>query len=231
MKCPRCVQVVEPRQVQCGGCGFSIGELDEEFGNEAVVLERLADDAHCLRMREREQLEQALDGFEEAFPQLFAAIYIGVFPPMTNIRQFGFWLLNRAAVNCVDVTRPNERGILFVLDLNSKQLGVTLGYQLEPFLTEKDVSKCFRAVKPHFSEGDHALGLRKALVKLSQRLKKRSGQARRRPERFYKGRLRAPSMPNLMRVKTGVDDESHFNSERVGEAVFDEVEAGGGWEQ
>jgi uncharacterized membrane protein YgcG len=227
MKCPRCIQEVEPLHEQCGRCGFSIAELDAAMGAEAVVLERLADDAHCLRLREREMLENSLDEFEEAFPQLFAAMYIGVFPPMTSIRQFGFWLLNRAAVNCVDVTRPNDRGLLFVLDLNAKQLGVTLGYQLEPFLTQKDIDRCYRAVKPHFVEGDYALGLRKALAKLSVCLKKRSRQASRRPERFYRGRLRAPAMPNLVRVKTGADDESIYHPDRGEEAAFDEVERGG----
>ncbi|MEM7145404.1 MAG: TPM domain-containing protein [Verrucomicrobiota bacterium] len=203
MKCPRCVQELALSADSCEGCGFSIGDLDEEFGREAVVLERVEDDAHILRLRERQQLDAELDRFEQLFPQLFAAVFIGSFPPMTNIRQFGFWLLNRAAVSEVDVTRPNDRGMLFVLDLNGKQLGVSLGYQLEPFLSEREMAKCFRSAKPDFVEGDYAEAMVKMLGKITRRLKKRSRQAARHPERFYQGRVRAPAMPELVPVNAG----------------------------
>ncbi|MEM8953435.1 MAG: hypothetical protein AAGD22_04710 [Verrucomicrobiota bacterium] len=208
MKCPRCVQDLELRAGGCSGCGFSISELDDELGRESVVLDRLADDAHVLRVHERRRLEWELDRFEQLFPQLFAAIFIGVFPPMTNIRQFGFWLLNRAAVNGVDVARPNERGMLFVLDLNGKQLGVTLGYQLETFLAEKEIAKCFRVAKPDFLEGDYTTAMVKLLGRVTRRLKKRSKQAARYPDRFCRGRVCVPAMPELVRVNAGVASDS-----------------------
>ena len=46
------------------------------------------------------------------FPPLFVAIYTGSLGEIANIRQFGFWLLNRSAFEDVPVQKPNEAGIL-----------------------------------------------------------------------------------------------------------------------
>ena len=120
MKCPRCVQVIHRGAGLCPHCGFGIAEMDARHGKDNVSLRRLADVAGLMRSRERGKVQSALDGFCRRFPQLFFAVYTGSAQGGGNLRQFGFWLLNRAAFEDVPVDRPNEAGILLVIDPESK---------------------------------------------------------------------------------------------------------------
>ena len=77
-------------------------------------------------------MRKILERFEARFPQLFVSIYLGAFEELESLRQFGFWMLNRAAYVDVDLERPNENGILIVVDVNAKNAGITFGYALLP---------------------------------------------------------------------------------------------------
>ena len=183
MKCPRCVQVIHRGAAVCPHCGFGLAEVDAKHGAEEVSLRRLADVAGLIRNRERGKVSAALDRFCRKFPQLFFAVYTSS-GQGGNLRQFGFWLLNRAAFEDVPVDRPNEAGILLVIDADSKSASVTWGYTLDPFLTEEDTFQCLSRAHAYWLEGRYAEGTVRMIEQLEKVLKKRAAQARRDPERF-----------------------------------------------
>ena len=201
MKCPRCVQSVSSGREQCGRCGFQLSCLDEEFGRDVVLLDRLTDAAHCLRVRERDALSQLLDDFEEEFPQLFAAVYFGALPELTSIRQFGFWLINHAAIPSLDISKPNEQGVLIVVDLQSRVIGVTLGYMLERYVSAKDLERCLRAARTHLFAGDFHRGVTVFVRKLSHVLRKVARRARRHPEQYAPQVRPDVSPPHFTKLK------------------------------
>jgi len=184
MKCPRCVQVIHRGATVCPHCGFGLAEVDAKYGGEDVSLRRLADVAGLIRNRERGKVSAALDGFSRKFPQLFFAVYTGSGQGGGNLRQFGFWLMNRAAFEDVPVDRPNEAGILLVIDADSKSASVTWGYMLDPFLTEEDTFQCLSRAHAYWLEGRYADGTVRVIAQLEKVLKKKAAQARRDPERF-----------------------------------------------
>ncbi|MCW1887191.1 hypothetical protein OKA04_20805 [Luteolibacter flavescens] len=184
MKCPRCVQVIHRGAGLCPHCGFGIAEMDARHGSDNVSLRRLADLAGLMRNRERGKVQAALDGFCRRFPQLFFAVYTGSAQGGGNLRQFGFWLLNRAAFEDVPVDRPNEAGILLVIDPEAKSAALTWGYQLDAFLTEEDTFVCLSRAHAYFLEGHFADGTVRLVEQLGKILRKRAAQARRDPERF-----------------------------------------------
>jgi uncharacterized membrane protein YgcG len=184
MKCPRCVQVIHRGAGLCPHCGFGIAEMDARHGKDNVSLRRLADLAGLMRSRERGKVQSALDGFCRRFPQLFFAVYTGSAQGGGNLRQFGFWLLNRAAFEDVPVDRPNEAGILLVIDPEAKSAVLTWGYHLDPFLTEEDTFICLSRAHAYFLEGRFAEGTVRLVEQLGKVLRKRAAQARRDPERF-----------------------------------------------
>jgi hypothetical protein len=118
------------------------------------------------------------------FPQVFVAIYTGSLGEVSNIRQFGFWLLNRSAFEDVPVEKPNEAGILITIDPESKAAGVVFGYLLDPFLDESDTFECLSRAHAYWLEGRYADGLVRVLGHLDAVLHKRCRQARRDPEHF-----------------------------------------------
>ncbi|MGE9266569.1 MAG: TPM domain-containing protein [Verrucomicrobiales bacterium] len=161
----------------CPHCGFSMAEAEEVFGAEEVCLRKFTDSAGVLRSREREPLRMLLERFEDQFPQVFFAIYIGAFQEMPGIRRFGFWMLNRARYMDVGAGRSNEHGILLVMDVNGKEMGLTLGRGLAPFWTERLSFEVLAAGHPYLLQGEYFRALRAIIKKTSHSLKKQSRRA------------------------------------------------------
>ncbi len=199
MKCPRCVQRIHRAASACPHCGFTLADADARFGNEEVRLRRLTDGAGILRRGDRPRVEAALEGISRRFPQIFVAVYTGSLGEIANIRQFGFWLLNRSAFEDVPAERPNEAGILLTIDPDSKAAGIVFGYLLDPFLDEADTFQCLTRAHACWLEGRYADGIVKAVNHLDGLLRKRCRQARRDPEHFERKVMPPARLGDLVR--------------------------------
>ena len=188
----------------CPHCGFSIADADERFGSEDVRLLSLTDSAGIIRRHERAMVEDAMERIAAKFPQIFVAVYTGSLGEIANIRQFGFWLLNRSAFEDVPVEKPNEAGILLTIDPESKAAGIVFGYLLDPFLEEADTFECLSRAHAFWLEGRYAEGIVKALDQLEGILARRSRQARRDPDHFLR-KILPPSMVGdlVHRIRAG----------------------------
>jgi len=133
------------------------------------------------------------------FPQVFVAIYTGSLGEVANIRQFGFWLLNRSAFEDVPLQKPNEAGILLTIDPESKAAGMVFGYLLDPFLEEADTFECLSRAHAYWLEGRYADGILRVLAHLDGILCKRSRQARKDPEYFERKVLPPAQVGDLLR--------------------------------
>jgi len=204
MKCPRCVQPIHRAAETCPHCGFSIADADLRFGSEEVQLRSLTDSAGVLKRGDRGRVEQAMGRIPLMFPQIFVAVYTGALGEIANLRQFGFWLLNRSAFEDVSVDKPNEAGILLTIDPESKAAGMVYGYLLDPFLKESDTFECLSRAHARWLEGKYADGIIKALAQLEIILRKRCRQARRDPESFQR-KVMPPSMTGdpVRRIRAG----------------------------
>jgi uncharacterized membrane protein YgcG len=193
------VQRIHRAAQSCPHCGFSLADADERFGSDVVRLRSLTDGAGLLRRGERGKVETAMEDIGRRFPQVFVAVYTGSLGEVSNMRQFGFWLLNRAAFEDVPVGKPNESGILLTIDPESKAAGIAFGYLLDPFLEESDTFDCLSRAHAHWLEGRYADGIVKALRQLDTVLYKRCRQAKRDPEKFERKVMPPPQMGDLVR--------------------------------
>ena len=184
MKCPRCVQLIHRAAAGCPHCGFELADADAMFGAGDVKLRSLTDAAGLFRRNERDRLEDEMEGFGIEFPQMFVAVYTGSLGEVANLRQFGFWLLNRGVFEDVAVEKPNEAGILIVIDPDSKAAGMSFGYLLDPFFEDQDTFDCLSRAHAHWLEGRYADGILRSLRHLRKVLRKRCRQVRRDPEKY-----------------------------------------------
>lgn len=182
MKCPRCVQRIHRSAVQCPHCGFSLSEVDTIFGVQEVRVKCLTDAAGVLRKKERGEAEKILATFQRKFPQLFFAVYFGTFKELPSLRQFGFWLLNRGAFEDVDVSRPNEGGILLSVDVGGKSAGMSFGYRLQPFLDDDLTFRALSAAHPFFLQGQYLKAIDVVVNRTAKILRKEAKRARKDPE-------------------------------------------------
>ena len=184
MKCPRCVQRIHRAAGNCPHCGFGMADADRMFGDSEVKLRSLTDAAGIFRRNERDVISRALEKFSEVFPQMFVAVYTGSLGETGNLRQFGFWLLNRGLFEDVPAEKPNEAGLLLVIDPDSKAAGMTFGYLLDPFFDDQDTFECLSRAHSYWLEGRYAAGVLKSLKHLDRMLRKRCNLARRDPEKY-----------------------------------------------
>ncbi len=188
----------------CFHCGYSLADTDGVFGPHAVLVERVTDEAGVLSSSDAARVTAAFRRFEDRFPQLFSMLYCGALPPETGLRQFGFWLLNRAAVCDLEVTRPNEHGALFVIDTHGRAVALVLGYFLECYLDARDCHRVLEAGRRAFLRGQWATGVCRALGELSFQLQRRAAQAVKNPGRFASRTPgAAPEVPKFTRIRDG----------------------------
>jgi hypothetical protein len=181
MKCPRCVQRVTPEGASCPHCGYSLQAARALYGAEAVLVERLMDVESLMTPEDQASVMAALLEFEQLFPQLFFLMFLGPLPPPASPRQFAFWLLNHAAVADADAFRPNERGLLLVVDPKAGAAALSGGYVIEHLLSVEDLERVLRAASRDLGRGDYPAALRNLLAGLVPLLRRRAKEAAKRP--------------------------------------------------
>lgn len=149
-----------------------------------MVVRKLEDGAGLMKSSERAKVEVAMERFERRFPQMFFAVNTGRTEGRSDVRQYGFWLLNRAAFKDVPLDRPNEYGILLTIDPDAKSAGISWGYGLDAFLTAEDTFLFLSRAHAYWVEGRYSEGIIRGLDQLAKILSKRCRQARSDPERF-----------------------------------------------
>lgn len=204
--CPRCQHWLDYEAPHCSGCGLTLAALDELYGEEEVLLQRINDEAGVLDDAGRAALSRAQTALEAQFPQLFVAVFIGQLVTLPTLRQFGFWLLNRGAVLTPEgeAPRANEYGLLILMDPEHGLLGVEIGSQLEPWLSEAVLKDLLEAARPVFQRRSHGRALAWLTDQLRRALERAYGRWRQ-PRRWTfasplaglrRLRPRRPSRPN-----------------------------------
>lgn len=177
MKCPRCGAAAISGDPGCARCGFSLSALTAAFGLDLIELKRLADEAHALRLREAQEVEAELVHFEERFPQLFLAVYLGVLPPPLSVDELAFLLLNRGVFWAEYHPRLNEHAIALVLDPEARSAGLMVGYGLEETLPPNTLRRILRGVRTQLWHAEYAPAIISVVRQLSRALRKGARRA------------------------------------------------------
>lgn len=143
--CPRCARLLRLTEPACASCGFSLAEADARFGSFRVKLPRLVDAVGAFGAAERDRYGAAVEAFEARFPQLMWATYIAELPGDVNLRELGFWMVNRAVVQSTD--RANDRIIMLCINHATRGASITLGYFPEQHLAEEDLAATLEACR------------------------------------------------------------------------------------
>ncbi len=178
MKCPKCQRPVDHEAESCYSCGYSEVEAAAICGGNVVLLNRIHDAAHCLRKQERDDLALTLDQLELKFPQMLFCVYLGTLPPHLSISELGFWLLNHGQVKGAEYARPNENAILILMDMNTKQIGISLGYFAETLITEEEAYRALMMARPNLVNLEYGEGLERVFLRLGKTLDRKGRQLR-----------------------------------------------------
>jgi uncharacterized membrane protein YgcG len=151
---------------------LTLEALDAAYGTGEVVVERVNDSGGALGDSGRLLLSAEVARLEACFPQVWAVVHLSALGSAPALRQFGFWLLNRAALAGGAITRPNENGVLLLIDPQARLVGLTLGYQLEPWLPEPELERVLAAARRDFQRGQLAGGAVRVIRELTAALQR-----------------------------------------------------------
>lgn len=177
MNCPHCSAPLASDADECHQCRFSATAIRSYLGSEWVRLERLTDNSNALSLREQRQLEVVLDDFERSFPQCFFAVYLGVLPAMITARDLGFWLINHGAFHTQQIAKRNDFGCALVIDSQRGIAALTLGYALEPYVSEADVTLLLEHVRSPLTRQRYGLAVERAVAIFGKKLSQSASSA------------------------------------------------------
>lgn len=178
MKCPKCLRPVDHEAESCYSCGYNEIEASNKYGSNFVSLNRVHDAAHCLRKADRDDLTAVIDQLELKFPQMLFCAYLGTLPAGLSMSELGFWLLNHGQVRGAEYARPNENAILVIMDMNTKQIGLSMGYFAETLIDEEEAYRALHHVRPNLINAEYGEAIGRIFLRLGKTLKKKGRKLR-----------------------------------------------------
>jgi hypothetical protein len=190
------------------------------LGCDLFGIKRLTDEAHCLKLHERREIEALLEDFEQRFPQVFLTLYLGVLPAPFSVRELAFLLLNRGAFATREHARLNEFALALVIDPVARNAALMTGYALERWLPPRKLSRLLRRVRTSLWHGEYVSAVRATVQRLEKRLRKAGQREARRhmlppvaPGDFLAGSkfrpLRTPSAAEKPEVRHAKQTQDH----------------------
>ncbi len=177
MKCPSCAFVLTGPVERCPQCKVSISRLDMKFGLVPAHSRFLTDRTGKLPLEDMEQLRAALRLFQKKFPQTQFSVLIVELAPGTSVAEYAFWLANRAKFGSVEKKFGDNYNLLLVIDLNAGTAVMTVGYGLEPYVTQSDLQHVLDDLAAGMRDGGLTNGLRICIESVTQRLRELSDNA------------------------------------------------------
>lgn len=162
MKCPRCGWIVTDAVPKCGGCDFSVADLDQRIGEAPQRQGLLTDDAALFSADERAHLEAHLGALSRELEGELVVVTVhnarGVKPA-----QLAFWLHNRW-----NVGGPSHAGLLVLVAKDERRVECEVGYAWEGAITDDESGDVLdREVVPRLREGRFAEGLKAGIDALA----------------------------------------------------------------
>ncbi len=137
-------------------------------------------------------LNKEIKAFEKKFPQFRIALHVTRLPKDLDVRMLGYWLLNFCPFAEGESAEMREGTLLFVIDCMNRQAGLTVGYRLDPFLSDDKGTRLLAEAREDFQSGDYVAGMRVILAGIRGHLSRQCAVV----EEIAKSYLRAPK-PDL----------------------------------
>lgn len=152
MHCPACRQRITETEASCLQCGFSLEALATQMGIPPQLSPPVADLARVLGGSGRRSLINSIQFLEQRFPEVSASVVIAEVPKGLKPEVYAFWLFNRANLFSAVERGGDNHGLLLLIDPQTSLALATVGYGLEPFVSELTLEKCLRPAVPYLAK-------------------------------------------------------------------------------
>ena len=171
MKCPSCKSDLPAAMPECPWCGLTVEKLDTRFGALPRHLQFFTDRSSSLPLKGMAEIRKLLALFYRKFPQsLFSAF---VLPEVQGgtIAEYTFWLANRGRFNPEDPFGADNFDLLLGIDLKGREAALVIGYGLESYLADEDLTGALASATEAFRANDVIGGIRKCVESVMERMR------------------------------------------------------------
>lgn len=156
MQCPYCHTALAESTVECPSCQLSLATACALLGPVPRLARGLNDTVGVFDSSGGKKIRAALAGLTRRFPQVDMHVISRHFDPQFPVSTHLFWLFNQGEFCTSDKKGGKNRTVLLAVDPNSGQVGMMVGYGLEPFLPQKALDHTLEKAQPSLGAGDYA---------------------------------------------------------------------------
>ena len=139
MNCPHCQAALTEEVSACPKCQFDYGQLGGVFGSMPTLKGALSDMPRVLSIREASKVRGKIKQFARQFPQLDFNVLLTTVPSEEPLAKYAFWVFNGAGM-CSHLHKGGLNfHLLLVIDIKHDRANLSVGYGLEPFVSEEDL--------------------------------------------------------------------------------------------
>ncbi|MDQ6860791.1 MAG: TPM domain-containing protein [Verrucomicrobiota bacterium] len=157
---------------------MSVHKLDARFGMVPAHSRLLSDRSATLTLPEMKQLRAQLRLFHKKFPQSLLSVFVTELPANANVREYAFWMANRARFTAADRVRSENFNLLFVIDIAHGGAALTTGYGLENYVPESALQRALDDFAAAAQADGLAPGISACIESLVRQLRELATQAK-----------------------------------------------------
>lgn len=124
-------------------------------------------------LREMAAARRTLELFHRRFPQCLFSVFVAGLQRGTSVREYAFWLANRARFSPLTHALGDNYDLLLVIDVSGQAAALTAGYGLEEHLREQDLQATVEAFTHGMRNGSLPAGVESCVAHVAARLSER----------------------------------------------------------
>ena len=152
--CPACGGPLKPDSKWCPTCNFTGGDSIRFFPDSPPPLLPILDAAEIFTEADTRKIERVREAIGKRFPQFRWRVCSVNLPQETRLSLFGFWLLNASPLAENETSDERTWTVLLLINANTGQAAVILGYAAEPFLSDDDWKNALSSMASDWQAGN-----------------------------------------------------------------------------
>ena len=190
--CPGCHLATPAPADLCPHCGYNAWTCVDHFPYSPPPLDRYIDVENRLSNDDRARIDRAIEALEGDLPQVRIHICLVKLLPGTDARECGFWMMNASVPRDTEEADHRPWSVLLILDTEALAASATVGYGLDPFVTDEALRASLNAGLPDWAQGNFGPGVLKFVHQTHQALR----HAQRSAARTVRGESRKSTPPS-----------------------------------
>lgn len=156
---------------QCPFCSYNAWTCVDHFPYSPPPLDRYIDVENRLTNEDRARLDRVIDAVEGDLPQVRLYVCLVKLLPGTDARECGFWMLNASVPRDEEEAGHRPWSVLLLLDTHASDASATVGYGLDPYVSDSQLRAALTAGQPDWAAGNFSAGTVKFVQQLHHALK------------------------------------------------------------